>query len=349
MLKIRYVRLALFTLVMLVFLSNGLISQKVAAQDTTCPTGFSAKDCTLLAAMALNMGVPQQFNVNYDLSLKTSGSQKNGNVTLSAKGAGLASTAGITQLTIPDIMQGMQLATTMQLAVTGVPNLNVNGQVDLRLVDGTLYFQSAKLNKNQGWLTVSLSSLMGSLGQSSDLSQFVDAFNPANAQQLCACITDVLQGKSQAGPKIDGKSSKQMTVVFDLSAAYAKITNEQEKRLFLTQYLAGLTKSPRAANLDDPAQLAAALKMIRGTSFQYSWFVTPDDQMYHGFAFKLSIYIDPLFTNAGYAGSVQSLTQVNAQGTVILSKIGRTVNIPAGTGKIVDITDQLTQAFSSSR
>ncbi len=325
----RYHPFLLLVLVFLLFFATAALPPHVFAQDNACLTGLSNEDCALLAAMEPNMGFPQTFNLNYDISLKASGYPRIGNIDATIKGVGIASTANISQLTVPAFVQNFQFATSAQVTISGTPTLNYSGQIDLRLVNGVLYIQGEKINKNDGWLKVMLTNLTGNSAQGTDLSPLMNYFTPSNIRAICQCTTvDVSHGKSEVAPKIDGKAVKKISAVFDFGTAYDQLRTSAEKQQFLSQLMAEFVGSAGSVNLQDPLQLAAAEKSMRGTTLEYSWFITPDDHMYHGFAVKISVYIDPLLKSLAGSSSTQAPGMLNGQATLILSKIGRKIDIP---------------------
>lgn len=346
--KHRFSKQICLLLLVLIFAINGLSQKPAIAQGTNCLKGLNAADCQLLEAMSANMEVPQSFNVTYDFSLQTVGFPRLGTATMSFKGTGVANLGGSTS-DLSALLTQLQFATTMQLNLKGISNLNYKGQVDLRVVNGDLYFHNSQLNKTVDWAKVSLARLTDQLGDTRSLMTLFQYFTPANIKLLCQCTSvDVSKGKSQAGPKLDGKATKQISAVFDFGAAYDQLKTDQEKTQFLSELMVDFVGTT-AIDFADAKQLAAAIKTMRASSLQYSWIVTPDDQMYHGFSFKINLSIDPVLLNLQNAGSAKTAATFKLQGSLLLSKIGREVNVPPGEGNVEDITEQMSQGLGSIR
>jgi hypothetical protein len=296
--------------------------------------GLTADDCALITSAMTpeNMGKLGSFVADYSMALKLTGSGTN-DVDLNVKGGGPISFDPASTNDQAAMMASFKLQQTVTVSGTASGKAEEHS-IEVRIVDGKVYFKTPDAPSNDKWLWQSLSSLMSSSMSSNPMMGMMGSSNPAAGMAASPEMMAAIQ-KLTAVPgfiKISSAASgdeKAITFAFDFGAlASAPNLAEILKDIVKASTPGGSTMDE--ATLDQQVQqyVSMGTVFLKNAKLNVTEYFG-SDKLFHG----IDMHIDYKLDASMAAAMMNSTSKEDLVATFDLkfhlSKIGEAVTVEA--------------------
>jgi hypothetical protein len=328
--KIRFVLLAVL---MALMVAAPATTVSRAQDSSTCLPGMDADTCALFTAATANAGTLTKFNMEYELTAKTTGTTSDIDMTVNGSGpidVSAIATAAMSGSTDPTaLLSGLTMSQTVEASLTSAGS-TMGGNFEFRIVGGVLYFKGDMATQDQ-WMKLDLAQALASataqMGQmQGQMTGATSAMNTAMSPELAALFSDPTKFFSTEvtdGPEVDGVATQQISLNVNLKALLETVFSE-EARPFLLEILKaqGQEVTPEVEQQLEqiPVLLRAVAPTLEATKLSVSWLIDPEAEQFRGFGLDFNTVVDKS-TAAMMGGSTSEIT-VDVHFLVTLSAIG---------------------------
>jgi len=297
--------------------------------------GLESGDCELLKAAEANTGVTA-FVMDYDMTLRVAGLPQGQDVDFKLDGSGpidFSALVGATDQTAA--IKDLVMQNVINIAYT-MGEQSEDATVEIRIVDGTLYFNDGE----KGWQKQSIEQAMASSmsgfpmgGMMGGMGGMSSTTSPKITEVLSMLsqIEGVVTTTAEDGPEVDGVATREITVNLNIAALLKGLNTPEGKELIMSLVAMSGQEIPEeelTTQLSQVSMFAAALQTtLDNTSLSFGYLVGSTDNNIHGFNLDFTTTVDQQTATAFSNGQLTAPIDVDFHFTVQLSDINEPVTV----------------------